>query len=233
MYDVRTVLVVPGDGDYQVIRMFTEEGWGITDDISEADLVQFVGGADVNPQLYDQHCHTTTSFDDGRDEREMSVYLDALDQGIPMAGICRGGQFLNVMNGGSLFQHVDNHGLGGTHKAWITGALLPIEVTSTHHQMMVPNYSAQFTLVMTAHQSKKKHSMSALRNEVYETIHHPPNDHATDVEALFYPETRSFCFQPHPEYSGKHVAETRDVYFEFLDRYLFSDAIEEDLRDEA
>src|SRR3546814_3238996 len=31
----------------------------------------------------------------------------------PMAGICRGGQFLNVMCGGSMIQHVEGHAIHG------------------------------------------------------------------------------------------------------------------------
>lgn len=232
MHDVRNVFVVPGDGDYQVIRMFTCEGWGITDDLDDADLVQFVGGADVNPSLYGQHCHSTTSFDNARDAREMDIYLDALEMGIPMAGICRGGQFLNVMNGGSMYQHVDNHGLAKTHKAWLAGASVPIEVTSTHHQMMVPNYEADHIVLMTAQESKRRHKMSKTEYSQYESIDYPRSDTPTDVEAVYYRETNCLCFQPHPEYTGVHVLETKEVYFILLDRYLF-DSIEENLREEA
>lgn len=232
MHDVRNVFVVPGDGDYQVIRMFTCEGWGITDDLDDADLVQFVGGADVNPAIYGQHCHSTTSFDDERDTREMNIYLDALEMGIPMAGICRGGQFLNVMNGGSMYQHVDNHGLAKTHKAWLTGATLPIDVTSTHHQMMIPNYEADHIIVMTAQESKSRRKMSKTEYSQYESIDYPRSDTPTDVEAVYYRETNCFCFQPHPEYTGAHVLETKEVYFTLLDRYLFDD-VEENLREGA
>lgn len=232
MLDVRNVFVVPGDGDYQVVRMFTCEGWGITDNLEDADLVQFVGGADVNPALYGQHPHSTTSFDTERDAREMDIYLDSLEMGIPMAGICRGGQFLNVMNGGSMYQHVDNHGLAKTHKAWLSGAVLPINVTSTHHQMMDPNYDVDYLILMTAHESKRKYSMSKSEFGVYEAVSYPPMDRPTDVEAVYYRDTNCLCFQPHPEYSGAHVAETKEVYFTLLDRYLFDD-IEENLREEA
>lgn len=232
MHDVRNVFIVPGDGDWQVTRMFTCEGWGITDDLDDADLVQFVGGADINPAIYGQHKHPSTYYDDERDARELDTYLDALEMGIPMAGICRGGQFLNVMNGGSMYQHVDNHGLSKTHKAWLAGAILPIDVTSTHHQMMIPNYDADHIILMTAHQSKRKESMSKTEHSSYELLTYPPHDQATDVEAVYYRDTNSLCFQPHPEYSGAHVIETKEVYFTLLDRYLF-DSIEENLREEA
>lgn len=234
MFDVRNVYIVPGTGDDQVMRMFTTEGWGITDDLFDADLVQFVGGEDVNPELYGQHPHPSTYYDPERDSREMEIYVDALEQGIPMAGICRGGQFLNVMNGGTMYQHVDNHGIRGTHKAWLRGATLPIYVTSTHHQMMCPNYEEDHVILMTAHESKKKYSMSKLEYGAYESISYPPLDHATDIESLFYRNTRSLCFQPHPEYDLARGVEndSREIYFTLIDRYLFDD-MEEGLRDEA
>jgi len=230
MLDVRNVFIV--GGDYLIEQMFRNEGWGIVDQLEDADLVQFTGGEDVNPALYNQHVHHTVHFNRDRDEQEQEVYLTALEQGIPMAGICRGGQFLNVMNGGSLYQDVDNHATRGTHKAWLIGATLPIDVTSTHHQMMSPNTKADYLLLMTAHQSKRKTSMSNVYYGVYECLSYPPLDQATDVEALFYRDSRCLCFQPHPEYSGSHVVETREVYFTLLDRYLF-DSIEEKLEDEA
>ncbi|MNR49918.1 hypothetical protein D3C85_1693660 [compost metagenome] len=39
-----------------------------------------------------------------------------------------------------------------------------------------------------------------------------------DIEAMFYKDTNSLCFQPHPEFYGAHS--TREYYFELLERYL-------------
>lgn len=231
MDNVRSVLILSGACYELVEEMFLSEGWAITDDLNDADLVQFIGGEDVSPSLYDQHIHPKTHCNLNRDNEERTMYLQALEQGIAMAGICRGGQFLNVMNGGSLYQDCDNHGLSGTHKAWLAGAVLPVDVTSTHHQMMLPNHTVDYTLLMTAHQSKRKSIMSNLALNKYESVIHPPFDHATDVEALWYRDTNCLCFQPHPEFNSI-VSDTREIYFTFLDRYLF-DNIEENLREEA
>src|SRR5438309_1359385 len=60
--------------------------------------------------------------------------------GKPMAGICRGSQFLNVMAGGRLCQHLDGHG------SWHdmeTSDGRSFEVSSTHHQMMLPPEGAK------------------------------------------------------------------------------------------
>lgn len=226
----RKVLVVKEDNFEQVAAMFLSEGWGITDDIDEADLIQFTGGADVNPKLYGHHKHSSTWFDEARDQREAVFYTAAIDRGIPLAGICRGGQFLNVMNGGTMFQDVDNHAIGGTHDAWLPGANLPVKVTSTHHQMMQPNYDDQHRVLLTAGEATRKIGMSSMSYQNYEVATTPAKGgKPTDIECIFYPNTRTLCFQPHPEYNGRHVAETKEVYFELIERYLF-DEMEERLQ---
>lgn len=231
MNEVKNVLVLAGANSQLIEAMFIQEGWGLVDDINDADLIQFVGGEDVDPSLYDQHKHKTTSFNRLRDDGEMIVYLAAIERGIPMAGICRGGQFLNVMNGGRLYQDVDNHAITGTHKAWLTGAALPIDVTSTHHQMMDPDWESDVLVLMTANESKRKWSMSNLKYGEYEAVAYPPHDKPTDIEALYYRSTQCLCFQPHPEFTGQQARETREVYFTLLDRYLFDDM--ENIKEEA
>lgn len=124
------VLIVGGGYDY--LRMFTGRGWELTDSLINADLVQFTGGADVTPEIYgEKNTRSHNSLD--RDLREAGYFALALRMGIPMAGICRGGQFLNVMCGGKMIQHVEGHGIHGTHTT-AAGK----NVTSTHHQAMLP-----------------------------------------------------------------------------------------------
>lgn len=221
------VLVLIGDGFKQVEAMFVKQGWQLTNDIEEADLVQFVGGADVDPSLYNHHTHSTTSPNYDRDDKERAIYTMALDRGIPMAGICRGGQFLNVMNGGTMWQDVDNHDTG-MHPAKIVGSQVMINVTSTHHQMMQLNWnkSVDVKLLLVSNVSRKKIAMSSKEFGVYPvTTQRTPDSAATDVEAAYYPYTRSLCFQPHPEYEGGHVKDTLDIYFKFLEQYCFGEEV--------
>lgn len=208
--------------DRAVEEMFVGMGWETTSDLSEADLVQFTGGEDVNPALYGEHPHRTTHFNATRDAYEQEKYFQALEQGIPMAGICRGGQFLNVMNGGTLYQDVDGHALGGTHKAWIEGNLIPVEVTSTHHQMMKANLHVPYEVLMMAGESTARHFMSAITMSKWPVRNQPSPGKNTDVEALFYPRSNCLCFQPHPEYKQASARETHEIYFMFLDRYIFA-----------
>jgi len=123
-----------------------------------------------------------------------------------MAGICRGGQFLNVMNGGSMWQHVNNH--IGNHMAFEVLTQKEIIVTSTHHQMMVPTDEALVLMTAsraTVRQGGGKAELLGERDD--------------DVEAIYYPKTECLCFQPHPEYfQPNHPCQT--TYFDYLNTFF-------------
>lgn len=105
--------------------------------VSGCQALLFGGGTDVNPEYYGDIPGKYTDVPDlQRDAFESRVFTIGKQYNIPMLGICRGSQFLNVMVGGSLAQHVDGH--AGKRHDIITNDGRTIEVNSYHHQMMVP-----------------------------------------------------------------------------------------------
>ena len=78
--------------------------------IDTADALLLTGGDDVAPELYGEErtekCGLVSLM---RDEFEISVVRLAHKKGIPVLGICRGIQVMNVALGGSLYQHIDGH----------------------------------------------------------------------------------------------------------------------------
>lgn len=78
-------------------------------EIEKCDLALFSGGEDVNPKYYRQSQNTKTRYNTKRDKFEYNMFNYARHSKTPCLGICRGSQFLTVMNGGKLFQHVNNH----------------------------------------------------------------------------------------------------------------------------
>ena len=204
------VLIVNSSRAYS--NMFSSEGWEVVDSIEEATLVQFTGGEDVSPSYYHESVHPSSHVNPIRDREEKAVFDMVVAQGKPITGICRGGQFVNVMNGGEMWQHVDNHAVYGTHEALDEGTKEKFQVSSTHHQMMRPSEKA--VVVATARLTTFKEKM--VEGEKHTVL---PDEFTKDVEVVYYPETNSLCFQPHPEFDN--VKECRDAYFNYIDNYLF------------
>jgi len=200
------VLIVGPDSS--ISAMFSMNGWDVTYNSLETDisLVQFTGGEDVTPSLYQEKAHPATSCNPTRDARESQIYLEFKGK-VPMAGICRGAQFLNVMNGGSMWQHVGNHAIRGVHIATDHMNAEDVMVTSTHHQMMIPNDSA--IVLMTAQQATFKQGWET--QEI--------GGKNLDIEALYYAETSCLCYQPHPEYVDfDHDCQT--TYFRYISTFF-------------
>lgn len=102
-------------------------------------LVVFTGGPDVIPDLYgDTYPRGICRCDKRRDREEVGIYRFAHQKGIKMVGICRGMQFLNVMNGGKLIHDLNGHG-SGAHKIMTRDRDEPFLVNSFHHQMSIPH----------------------------------------------------------------------------------------------
>lgn len=151
-------------------------------------LVVFTGGEDVHPAMYG---HTSPKglcyFNAARDVKEQIIYEFAKDNNIPMTGICRGSQFLNVMAGGTLMHHIDHHGTMHYIET-IDGTVM--KVTSTHHQMCVP---AEDGFVVAW--SETKRSERYFGDKDVEVAYD-----GKEVEAIYYPDKKIFAVQYHPEY---------------------------------
>jgi putative glutamine amidotransferase len=71
------------------------------------DGLVITGGRDVDPGTYGQAPHPTTDRPaDDRDAWEFALLRGALARRLPVLGICRGAQVLNVVLGGTLHQHL-------------------------------------------------------------------------------------------------------------------------------
>ena len=211
----KSVFIVGGHQGYK--NMFINAGWEVEDSIRHADLIQFCGGEDVTPALYGHGKHSKTICSPERDATEKLVFELALAERVPMAGICRGGQFLNVMCGGEMWQHVNMHSQGMyMHPAKDEWSNDTFRVSSTHHQMMIPSDEA--CIILTAMEATRKEKVDA-------TGHHNaivgknPGKGGQDVEAVWYPAYNTFCFQPHPEFQG--CEELAERYFDYIESLLF------------
>lgn len=67
------------------------------------------GGADVDPARFGRGSQGAVEIEPGRDALEAAAWDTARARGLPVLGICRGFQAINVFSGGTLLQHVDGH----------------------------------------------------------------------------------------------------------------------------
>jgi putative glutamine amidotransferase len=112
------------------------------------------GGVDLDPSLYGEVAHETVHVEPARDALELEAWQAARQRQVPVLGICRGFQAINVFSGGTLVQHLEGHDdstsapighslrLDPTSRlAGILGETQPITfaaVNSYHHQAIRP-----------------------------------------------------------------------------------------------
>ena len=192
-------------------RVFSKHGYNITD-LNTANMVVLTGGEDIFPGLYGEQSISGVYYNRTRDERDLKTVDKAFKAGKFLVGICRGAQLLNcIPNGGSLWQHVDSHG-GNNHKAFDKLSGTWKELISVHHQAMRVTDEAE--IICWALESKKKSAYGDTLYRAKDLDSIPEKDR--DMEVVFYPKTRSFCFQGHPEFG--HPPTTK-YFFDLLDHF--------------
>ena len=184
----------------------------VTDSLKSADIVVWTGGEDINPSLYNENPIPGTIWTD-RDAEDLEALSEAYDAKKFLVGICRGAQILNVIpNGGSLWQDVNNHG-ARNHRIFdcITGTWQM--VNSIHHQALRVTDEAQ--IIAWAQESTRKESEKITWNlkDGYKS------EVDKDIEAVWYPKTRSLLVQFHPEFGDKR---TTEYFFNLMNKFYWN-----------
>jgi putative glutamine amidotransferase len=124
----------------------------VEETLDALDGLVLSGGNDLDPRLYGAEPHPQTKgVAAERDRAELALLDGALARDMPVLGVCRGSQVLNVLRGGDLVQHLpdvvgherhrhvpgsfSDHGVEleeGSRLAAVLGARAPVK--SHHHQ---------------------------------------------------------------------------------------------------
>ncbi|MGM0598144.1 MAG: gamma-glutamyl-gamma-aminobutyrate hydrolase family protein [Myxococcota bacterium] len=79
-----------------------------TDKLSKCAGIILSGGSDIHPSFYGEKVQQGKSYDLQRDQFEFDLMGLILKKQLPVLGICRGMQMLNIARGGTLYQEVDS-----------------------------------------------------------------------------------------------------------------------------
>jgi len=119
------------------------------DDAASFDALVLCGGDDVDARRWGEANHPTVQLVPAeRDEYEIAFVRAAVERGVPLLGVCRGSQVMNVALGGTLEQHVPDvpgrvpHGDGVRHEIDVVPDTLLARIASPrravvnsfHHQ---------------------------------------------------------------------------------------------------
>jgi putative glutamine amidotransferase len=192
----RKVILVVGSDNYAEPFDYLDEiksVHGLTNDIwkdpEKISLVMFTGGADVHPSFYggvDERNWCMTQI--GRDRLEKGIFDFCIEHNIKMTGVCRGIQFLNVMAGGFMYQHITRHA-GPNHDIYFPYDESIRRVTSTHHQLVgLPNSAIP---IAWSHPNRSDIYIGLYGARVEAPKH--------EIEAAIFPNINAMGVQYHPE----------------------------------
>jgi putative glutamine amidotransferase len=120
-----------------------------TEALPQLDGLLLPGGWDVDPSFYGEpRDEKVEETDPELDATELRLFQQARERAIPVLGICRGQQVINVAMGGSLVQHIEHHDAHAIGRAYLVHAVEvdpsselgratgeeTIRVNSLHHQ---------------------------------------------------------------------------------------------------
>lgn len=137
-----------------------------TEILNYLDGLILSGGGDVAPHYFGAELDGAEpeSIDLARDELELALARMALEMDMPLFGICRGCQLLNVAAGGSMIQH-------------FTGHRSPKDSTAFHDVVVTPQ--------------SRFHQIVGEESFAVNTFHHQGMDQAS-IAPIFTPSATAF-----------------------------------------
>jgi putative glutamine amidotransferase len=174
------------------------------DDLAEAapqrwleriDALLLSGGSDIDPAMYGQEPHPETkAIWPERDRFEIALTRAAMEEKVPVLGICRGMELLNVALGGDLVQHLpdvieaDEHrhmpGVFGDHEVRMQPGSLAARVVGTDRTMVKSHHHQG---IHALGQGLMATGWSA-NGDVVEAIEADQRDHPFALGVLWHPE---------------------------------------------
>ncbi len=167
------------------------------------DGLLLTGGVDMAPRHYGEEPQEHLgAVDELRDAAEEALYRASRRRGLPVLGICRGLQVINVLEGGSLHQHLGGHSQGRPYDA------LTHAVTFEGGSSLARHHPAELRVNSHHHQAVKA---------VAPSLNVAARSEDGLIEAL--EGDGVLAVQWHPELTFESAPETNGAFSAFLDLF--------------
>lgn len=199
-------------GALPLILPFTSADADIAQLVDMCDGILFTGGHDVDPALYEERkspkCGEVSAQ---RDSLEFALLQRALMIDLPVLGICRGAQFINVCLGGTLYQDIPSQLPNA-----VQHHMAPPYDRPCHEVSLVPGTPLYYLLKATKLQVNSYHHQG-IRDLSFQLS---PMAYAPDslIEAFYHP-MKSFTWgvQWHPEFLWEKDGAQRQIFQVFVE----------------
>jgi len=164
-------------------------------DSQDQAVLLLEGGVDVSPSRYGEK--NLYSGEGGRrDDREFALLEHAVKIGLPVLGICRGHQLMNVFFGGSLYQDLYTQ--------------RQADHAPTHEVLMYDVFEDYFGPEYYVNSYHHQGLARLASNGIVTACHHDGL-----VEGMYYPKERGVSVQWHPEFMDdrKFVSFVESIMF--------------------
>lgn len=202
-------------GGIPVILPLTSDADVITQLLGTIQGILLTGGHDVDPSLYSEEripeCGASCKE---RDEMETELLKQGLERNMPILGICRGIQFLNVYLGGTLYQDLVKQRPSNVEHHQKPPYDIPI------HDIDILEDGSLFQLLNT-----KKLSVNSYHHQAIKRKADPLKTMAVSgdgiVEAVEMTDKKFvWALQWHPEFSHKTDVNSRKIFEEFVKKCI-------------
>ena len=114
---------------------------------ADFDALLITGGSDIDPATYGGETHPAiVKTDPRRDDLELALLERAHREGVPVMGICRGMQLINLYFGGTLYPHIHDFELKTKH----SNTLFPLKEVTLEAETKLHGILNQPTLKVNA-----------------------------------------------------------------------------------
>jgi len=180
------------------------------------DGILLTGGYSmVDPIHYQKDAaESETKLDTARDNTSLPLIVKAIAQGVPVLGICRGFQEMNVALGGSLHQKLHENGYYFEHRE-NKALALEQQYGASHHVNVIADGKLADIVNQSVIEVNSLHTQGVNRLADSLTIEAIAEDGLVEAFSVSNSETFAMAVQWHPEWQVQNNPQSKQLFYAF------------------